>query len=76
MKNCDLMFSTTSGQSLLLPSSPVVVRGWPFLFAPLRWQRLVRKSVQVRVVDPLSRTTRDNLLEAARISRSAKRNTR
>ena len=36
----------------------------------------VRFSVQVRVVDPLSRTTKDNLLESARLSRNAKVNTR
>ncbi len=96
-KNCDQMFSTISGQSLIPPSLPCCCGGLTLLqtkalscllarpvrvvedgtnYAPLSWQRLVRKSVRVRVVDPLSRTTKDNLLESGRISRSAKVNTR
>jgi len=60
------------GRLSFLSSSPVV-RESALFFAPLRWQR--RESV--RVVDPLSETTnKDNLLEAARLSRNAKRNTR
>jgi len=96
-KNCDQMFSTISGQSLLPSSLPCCCEGLALLqtkalscllarpvrvvedgtnYAPLSWQRLVRKSVRVRVVGPLSRTTKDNLLESGRLSRNAKLNTR
>ena len=95
-KNCDQMFSTISGQSLIphplpccgglallqtkalscLLARPVRVVEDGTNYAPLSWQRLVRKSVRVRVVGPLSRTTKDNLLESGRLSRNAKLNTR
>lgn len=59
------------GRPSFLSSSPVV-RGSALFFAPLQWQR--RESV--RVVDPLSETTNDNLFESGRLSRNAKANTR
>lgn len=68
-------FLQTKALSCLL-ARPVRVVEDGTNYAPRKWQRLVRKSVQVRVVDPLSRTTKDNLLESGRISRSAEVNTR
>ena len=62
-----------------LPAPPPLLLGvGPLLRFVLhrKQQRPVRDYVLVPVVNRLDKMTKDNLLEAARISRSAKRNTR
>ena len=52
-----------SGQSLLLSSSPVVVRGWPF-FLRYVLHRKQQRPDRVPVVNRLDEMTKDNLTES------------
>ena len=68
MKNCDLMFSTISGQSLLLPLLPRCCEGLA-LFLRYVLHRKQQRPERVPVVSRLDKMAKDNLFEAGRCSR-------